>query len=221
MPVLPSATPPAESPNPEELYKDVHKAGGMTWYRMDDDPRHLVFYLSRYKHTAKLLEGCKRVLEIGCGDGIGSRIVRQHVDELVAIDSDHRSIAEANKHNWKANPIRFRNISFEQAILGTEPFDAVFCLDVLEHINPKDESFFLSKMRGAAPVAIIGTPSLESQVYASRLSKEGHVNCKSGEGLRSTLRNYWSHVFMFSMHDETLGTSYLPMSQYLLALCVE
>ena len=55
----------------------------------------------------------------------------------------------------------------------------MYSLDVLEHIAPDQEARFLSNM--VAPlkpkgVAIIGTPSLESQTYASVHSRQGHVN---------------------------------------------
>ena len=52
------------------------------------------------------------------------------------------------------------------------------------------------------------------------MSKLGHVNTYSGADLRVRLREYWDQVFMFTMHDEVLGTSFQPMAQYLLALCV-
>ena len=55
------------------------------------------------------------------------------------------------------------------------PFDGVYPLDVLEHIRPEDEDVFIRNM--IAPltehgVLILGMPSIESQAYASRLSKQ-------------------------------------------------
>ena len=44
-------------------------------------------------------------------------------------------------------------------------------------------------------VVIIGMPSLESQTWASPQSKAGHVNCKSGEELKSTLLRFFKNVF--------------------------
>ena len=59
-------------------------AGG-TWVK---DPKRLVFTLSRYKFVAKMLEGQRSVVEIGSADGFASRIVKQAVQELVAVDFD-------------------------------------------------------------------------------------------------------------------------------------
>ena len=51
----------------------------MSGKRWREDPRGLLFSLSRYKFVSKILEGKNDVLEIGCGDGWFSRIVKQTV----------------------------------------------------------------------------------------------------------------------------------------------
>ena len=51
-------------------------------------------------------------------------------------------------------------------------------------------------------------PSLESQKYASKQSKEGHVNCKSGENLKKLLNKYFINNFVFSMNDEVVHTGF-------------
>lgn len=205
---------------PEKLYEDCHAMGGMSKYAYADDPKRLAFTLARYKHTAKLLEGKSNVLEVGCSDGFGSRIVRQHVSRLTAIDLDEKAIIEARAGAHERWPIDFRVGTPYDAKWETVHFDAVYCLDVIEHIHPDDHFAFVRQLARIAPVAVVGTPSLESQAYASRLSREGHINCRSGADLRESLELTFKHVFMFSMNDEALGTGFLPMAHYLLALCV-
>ena len=51
---------------------------GWGWY---DDPKRLAFTLARYKFVSKMLAGLDDVLEVGCGDGFGSRIVAQSVGQ--------------------------------------------------------------------------------------------------------------------------------------------
>ena len=159
-----------------------------------DDPKRLVFTLSRYKFVAKMLDGTRRVAEVGCGDGLGSRIVKQSVEELTITDYDSlfiQSIEEdsdapeglcAYVHDMLIGPL-------------TKQFDAIYSLDVLEHITPESESIFLENLCASlAPsgLAIIGLPSLESQAHASPESKQGHVNCKSGANLKITLERWTS-----------------------------
>ena len=188
----------------------------MTFYGADADPKRLAFQFARYKHVAKILEGKRRVLEVGCADGMGARIVKQHVEELVAIDADPKSIEEARARASERWPVRFlaRDI-----MAGPLPgFDAVYALDLFEHIE--DERRLLWSLRGCAPVCVIGTPSLESQAYASEISRGEHVNCVTKSGLRERMRRHWSQVFMFGINDETLHTGHDAMTHYLLALAV-
>ena len=41
-----------------------------------DDPRRLLFVLARYKFVAKMLSGRRHVLEVGCADAFGTRVVQ-------------------------------------------------------------------------------------------------------------------------------------------------
>jgi len=111
-------------------------------------------------------------------------------------------------------------------ILAAPPpgrFDAVYALDVMEHVAPEWEDRFLdhaSAPLGEQGVLIVGMPSLESQGHASPASREGHVNCKSGEDLRACLSRRFHNVFMFSMNDEVVHTGFFPMAHYLFGLAV-
>lgn len=203
----------------EMLYGPCHEAGGMTAYEWERDPKRLGFILARYKFVSKMLEGYGRVLEVGCADGFGSRVVAQTVGKLVAVDLDEESIEEAKRVASSPWPVDFRVHDLTESPFP-ETFNAAYCLDVLEHIDPiVDEQSFLEHLRACAPVAIIGMPSLESQPYASELSAQGHINCKTGPQLRATLLRHWQHVFLFGMNDETLHTGFSPMCQYRLAVC--
>ena len=201
-----------------DIYADCHAAGGMTAHYWEGDPKRLAFVLARYKFVARMLEGREKVLEVGCADGFGSRIVRQHVGWLTAVDIDLASIDEAKR----SNGVRFA-VDFNVHDILAAPmrgFDAVYCLDVFEHIEPADEARFLHHLRVAAPVAIVGSPSLESQVYASELSRAGHVNCKTGPDFKRSLEAHWRTVFLFGMNDEVLHTGFHPMAHYRMGLCV-
>lgn len=186
-----------------------------------DDPKHLLFRLARYKFVAKMLAECEHVLEIGCGDAFGSRLVQQSVKRLSATDFDELFVQDA-----KARMVdRWRFDVFTHDLLaGPVPgeFDGLFALDVLEHIRKEDEQLFLrNALASLTPhgVAIIGMPSLESQAHASPTSRAGHVNCKTMADLKACMREHFHHVFMFAMNDEVVHTGFHAMAHYLLALC--
>ena len=203
--------------------KDLESLGLMTNQAWDDDPKRLTFTFARYKFVAKMLSGRKHVLEIGCADAFGTRIVQQEVGELTAIDFDSVFIEDVKRRMSAKWPLTcFVHDMLAGPVAGS--FDGIYALDVLEHIKPNDEAVFLRNMFASlAPhgVAIIGMPSLEAQAYASPISRAGHVNCKSAPDLKSGLEKYFNTVFLFSMNDEIVHTGYHKMAHYLLALCCE
>lgn len=189
------------------------------------DPRRLGIVLSRYKFVAKMLSGKKRVLEVGVGDAWASRVVKQEVGTLVGIDFDPVFVEDANagmEEPWQFE-CRVHDMLSGPVVDGFGPFDAAYALDVIEHIPQADEDLFITNMvrSVAAPgVVIIGLPSLESQAYASPLSKEGHVNCKSAPELKALMLRHFHDVFIFSMNDEVVHTGFHALAHYLFALCV-
>ena len=180
---------------------------GDTWHR---DPKRLTFTLARYKFVSKMLEG-HVVLEVGAGDCWASKMVAQQAKAMTCID-----VAPM------PTPVPHFSMTYKQHDIMKGPlegFTAAFALDVFEHIA--DEQTLLKNLRKCAPMVILGTPSLESQIHASHLSKEGHVNCKSGEDLRNLMREHFRHVLMFGMNDEVVHTGFFPMCHYLFSIGIK
>jgi len=186
-----------------------------------DDPRHLVFLLSRYKFVSKMLSGRRRVLEVGCGDAFGSRVVQQEVGLLTAVDFDPVFIDDARSRQDSDWPLDLRVHDIRRGPVKG-PFDAAYTLDVIEHVSARHEERFVRHIvRSLTPegVLIVGTPSVQSQTHASPPSKAGHVNCKDLPGLKKLLSRHFRDVFVFSMNDEVVHTGFSPMAHYLMALC--
>jgi len=192
-----------------------------------DDPRRLLFLLSRYKFVAKMLSGKRRVLEVGCADAFGTRLVMQEGCTVTACDFDPVFVADARDRmtdpadrRWACETIVHDMLAGPVTPGG---FDAAYSLDVFEHIPPADEDLFVGNIaRSLSPtgVAIIGSPSLQSQTYASPASKAGHVNCPDGKQFLRAAERHFDNAFVFSMNDEVVHTGFHPMAHYLLVLCV-
>lgn len=186
----------------------------------NQDPKRTLFTLARYKFVAKMLSGKENVLEVGCADAFGTRLVQQEVKQMTAVDFDPVFIQDAQERmnpNWPFEC--FVHDMLSGPVAGK--YDAVYSLDVLEHINPADEDLFMRNMTASLKtggVAIIGIPSLESQEHASPQSKAGHVNCKSGKAFKQFLERYFNNVFLFSMNDEVVHTGFYPMANYLITI---
>jgi 2-polyprenyl-3-methyl-5-hydroxy-6-metoxy-1,4-benzoquinol methylase len=198
------------------------KLGLMTSAAWREDPRRLLFLLSRYKFVSKMLAGREKVLEVGCGDAFGTPLVLQGVKSVCAIDFDPLFVEDVNERMDECYKFDCR----VHDILGGPvpgPFDAAYSLDVIEHVAAEDEDRFMANIVKSLTqdgVLILGTPSLQSQAYASAASKEGHINCKDHVALRQLSMKYFRNVFLFSMNDEVVHTGFYPMAHYLFSLCV-
>lgn len=194
----------------EDNEYDEHM-GLMSSYRWRHDPKTVLFMLARYKFISKMLDGYDRVLEVGCGDAFGSHLVAQTVGHLKCIDIDRQMISSANKHP---------KITYECTGEVTSS-DAIYALDVIEHMPHDESDRWLGALSYAAPLVIIGMPSLESQEYASPLSKANHINCMSAPDLKALMKKHFRHVFVWSMNDEVVSTGFHKLAHYVFAIGVK
>jgi len=186
-------------------------------YQLMNTPRHILFTLSHYKFAAKLLGESKRILEVGCSEGLGTVILAEFAKKVVAVDIDGDAIEHAHR-NFTSERVEFLNLDFLGAKF--DKFDGIVSFDVIEHIYPENEDLFFSSIcnnLSREGICIIGTPNETSDQYASKVTRMGHVNLYSWERLRNTINKYFDNVFLFSANDEVVHTGFYPMAQYLIA----
>lgn len=187
-------------------------------YWFNKTPRRALYCMSYYKFASKMIGKNKRVLDVGCSEGLGTWVLAKECGFARGIDSDEEAIA-VGQANWQDSQIDFSCDDFLTA--APEEYDAVTNFDVIEHILPHNAGAFLARIAENLKhdgIAVIGTPNIVSQQYASAVSKAGHVNCYSGERLEAEMREHFHHVFMFVANDEVVHTGFQPTSNYLLAV---
>jgi 2-polyprenyl-3-methyl-5-hydroxy-6-metoxy-1,4-benzoquinol methylase len=175
--------------------------------------------MSYYKFAAKIIGQHKKVLDLGCGEGLGTWLLAVECGLAKGMDNDRDAI-KIGKRNWQDD-----RISFECADLfartQNDRYDAVVAFDVIEHIFPKKISTFWEQIRNYLQedgIVIIGTPNITSNQYASSITKAGHINLYSRERLEAELREYFKRVFIFGANDEVVHTGFGPMAHYLIAI---
>jgi 2-polyprenyl-3-methyl-5-hydroxy-6-metoxy-1,4-benzoquinol methylase len=105
-------------------------------------------FIQRYVHTRRFTEvgnlvepNTKRILDIGCADGAFTKVILDNskAQEIIAIDVLRSNIDWAKKHWKKEKEIRFEIGDAHKLNFKEITFDAVFALEVLEHVfDPKE-----------------------------------------------------------------------------------
>jgi SAM-dependent methyltransferase len=201
------------------LLGNNRKVLGRHWsYNLLSDPKRLAFVLSRYKFAAKMIGGNRRVLELGCSEGIGTPILSEFAAQYTGVDMDGPAIATA-RDNWENEKCHFIEADFLGQTYGS--FDAIVSLDVIEHIHVEYEPLFFRAVRqnlGEDGICLIGTPNVTASAYASEASQRGHVNLYDAGRLETAMRTVFHNVFLFVLNDEIVHTGFTPMAHYLMAL---
>jgi len=216
-----------ESEPMQMILDDNNEKGPVTMgltssYTWRHDPKHILFSLSRYKFCAKMLSGKESVYEAGCGDGFGVPILMQEVDTYFGVDIEPSLVDQCKEHYPDCDNIEFARMDLTKESPG-KLFDACICLDVIEHIEPNHESFFMEKLCDNLKddaICFLGTPNISADMHASEISKIGHINLKSQKALKQLMGDFFENVFVFSMNDEIVHTGFSPMAHYLMAVGV-
>ncbi len=186
-----------------------------------DNQLRLLIRLARYKFAARLLKSNDKIMEIGCGSGLGSIFMAQHCAHVTGLDIKKGEIDEAIAINRRDN-VTFIVEDFFKMKKSPE-YDAVIALDVIEHLEPslgKKLIKGISELCKPSGLAVIGSPSIYSYQYQSPLSKASHVHCYDLPELCSAVENYFGRAIPFSMNDELVHTGYHKMSWYYFVLGV-
>lgn len=206
----------------DEYHSDLNAFGPYTAFIHSRDPKHIGFLCARYKFVAKMLEGKRLVLEVGCGDGFGIPIVAQSVGCIHGVDAEPL-LRDGLKQRLYRTACTFEIADITETVPMGGPFNAAYSLDVIEHIPIYREKLFFENVCKALHddgVLVVGTPNFTAAKYASPESEEGHINLKTHSSLRDALGRYFENVFMFGMNDEVIHCGYGPMCHYLFALGV-
>lgn len=194
--------------------------GPLASYSLLKDPKHISFLFARYKICSKLLEDKDTILEIGCGDAIGSIIVAKNKKRFLAIDNEKRLIdGNIDRLNMFKN-IEFKYIDIIKEKIP-EKFDGAFCIDVIEHLDHENEKLFMKNIINSLKehsIFIIGTPNIYAKKYATKKSSLHHINLKSKKTLKGLMNKYFENVIIFYMNDETFHLGYEKMGHYLVGV---
>jgi 2-polyprenyl-3-methyl-5-hydroxy-6-metoxy-1,4-benzoquinol methylase len=186
---------------------------------VQDNLLRLLIRLARYKFVARLIKESDRVLEVGCGSGLGSIFLSQHCAHVTGLEVRTTEVEEARAINRRQNVEFVVGDLFE--LEDAQKYDVVVNLDVIEHMPIEQGRELVASMARhlePAGMLVIGTPSIYSYQYQSPLSQASHVKCYDQAELLSVVDNYFGRTLAFSMNDEVVHTGFAKMAWYYFVL---
>lgn len=99
-------------------------------------------HYERYFFAQKFCKA-KRVLDIACGAGYGTKILSEVAQKVVGVDRDKNAIKYALTH-YKAQNIVFVCSSVENFKINAGTYDVIVCFETLEHLD--DDQAFIDSL---------------------------------------------------------------------------
>ncbi|OGM03120.1 hypothetical protein A2115_03455 [Candidatus Woesebacteria bacterium GWA1_41_8] len=120
--------------------EELHERVPPNWYweSLRVDPFQRYWHRRRFQEVRKLIEPVEgEVLDVGSADGIFSKVIldKTRAKKLIGIEVLRTSVAWANKHWAKVKKMEFRVGDAHALKFPSNYFDAVFCMEVLEHVH--------------------------------------------------------------------------------------
>jgi SAM-dependent methyltransferase len=134
-----------------------------------------------------------RLLELGCGEGRGVSILKDQVEEYMALDKIPEVILRLKNE--------FPGLQFQQAVfppvpLPDEQFDVIVSFQVIEHVK-KDADFLAEIYRLLKPGgrALISTPNIRMSLSRN----PWHIREYTADGLEALCNQYFDKVEMMGV----------------------
>ena len=145
----------------EELHENIPQ----NWYfeSIKVDALQRYWHKRRFEEVSAVIEPVKgKILDIGCNDGTFSKILldKSGAAQLVGMDVIKKTIDWAKNHWGKTGKMKFIVADAHKLPFESETFDAVFALEVLEHVfDPAEVLNEIKKVLKADGYAVFLVPS--------------------------------------------------------------
>jgi 2-polyprenyl-3-methyl-5-hydroxy-6-metoxy-1,4-benzoquinol methylase len=144
--------------------------GAYHWTQLDQNSE----YRAKVDALRRILPSAQRCLDLGCGDGAYMYALSQHFEQVVGVDASYSAVKLANREFAKREitTCRCHQFSFGEVTLPKldvdARFDAVYSMDVIEHLPDPDELLSLAtRMVKPDGFIAIGTPLYVSEDLVS------------------------------------------------------
>ena len=118
-------------------------------------------HLHRYRYVSELVRG-KRVLDLACREGFGTRMLAETADSVTGLDSDAVVVQAAAIEHRRANLQFLVGSRLSIPIALDHGFDAIVCFDALEDTDTPEQLFSeIKRLLHPNGVLILSVPNAE------------------------------------------------------------
>lgn len=119
---------------------ELHKNVPPDWYRksIQENLLQRFWHLTRFREISKMIEPTDgHILDIGSADGTFTKVIVDHAKpkKVTGIDVLANSVSYAKKRFARSRVMSFRVADAHKLPFANNQFDAVFCLETLEHVE--------------------------------------------------------------------------------------
>jgi SAM-dependent methyltransferase len=157
-------------------------------------------HLHRYQLAAELCEGA-RVLDLACGSGYGSRILRERAAAVTGVDNDAGTIDAAKATVGQETDIEFVAADAVEYLrsLALDDLDAIVCFEGIEHFPDPELAFgALVRFAEAGKRLIVSVPNSR----AFREQNEFHVTDFGYEEAMQAVERFQERVMLYQFLAE-------------------
>ncbi|PAM68734.1 SAM-dependent methyltransferase [Stenotrophomonas maltophilia] len=154
-------------------------------------------HLHRYHFASRFCQG-KRVLDVACGEGYGSRILSNAASSVVGVDISAEAVAHA-QGKYACGSLEFVEASAASLPFPDDSFDVVVSFETIEHHDQHEE--MLSEIRRVLrPGGLLVLSSPNKQYYSIEpgYSNPYHVKELFREELLALAGRHFSAVQIYS-----------------------
>jgi ubiquinone/menaquinone biosynthesis C-methylase UbiE len=153
-----------------------------------------------YVQAGKLAKG-KKVLDLGCNTGYGSKIISKTASSVVGVDVSKEAITAAQKRYRNSQEIRFKLIDGKQLPFDNNEFDMITSFQVIEHIV--DHKIFIGELKrvlSSSGLAVFTTPNAVLRLDPGmRPWNEFHVREFNHSELVCLLKMFFSAIRIYGL----------------------
>ena len=122
----------------KKIGEDLHQHVPANWYfeSLKKDQLQKFWHNTRFREVKKVATPAESVLDVGCADGVFSQVIFRATQpkKFIGLDVVKTSVAWAKKHWIKNKKMKFIVGDAHKLLFDNNSFDAVFCLEALEHV---------------------------------------------------------------------------------------